>query len=146
MRIFAYGKDREVCTQCEADMLASLKRCGLVTFERSFSKGNYFSLLSHIQLFSFQTFWRHSDFSVIALVRFINYRKRRLWMTFHQAKDSRTGSFMYLFSISYKKEAKLQFSATLSKKGISGYTDTKKVWKLKEKWIYMKKEWLFKEM
>lgn len=76
VRIFAYGKDREVCTQCEADMLAWLKRCGLVTFERSFSKGNYFSLLSSTQLFSFQTFWRHSDLSVITMVHSIIIKKK----------------------------------------------------------------------
>lgn len=65
----------EVCTQCEADMLASLKRWGLVTFERSFFKGNYFSLLSRTQLFSFQTFRRHSDFGIITIVHSINCEK-----------------------------------------------------------------------
>lgn len=57
-------------------------------------------------------------------------------MTFHQAKDSTTGNFMYLFSIRYKNSAVLQFSGTYLH--ISDYAVTKEVWIFNEKQIYGK--------
>lgn len=45
------------------------------------------------------------------MVCFINYRKKIVNDLSSGKRHSRIGSFMYLFSINYKKEAKLQFPA-----------------------------------